>query len=215
MCACTPHHTQVRITLTETPELKVDACPGCHFTSCLCGNEAKTFMWNVTATRLGEVEQREEGRDLSASVGWSQCSYIDLSAARAQQCALVLPAGKVNVTVSGVAEDSHVLCDNRIAVTPSQGERDTVVKPLLVKVSHTSGWRTPEGSGLSPGTISKMLRGILAPSSWKQKGLLRHGDFPSCFPYLNYSFSICSQEVSCKRRPKTPFSVLQVWDKNP
>ncbi|XP_010131178.1 PREDICTED: alpha-2-macroglobulin-like protein 1, partial [Buceros rhinoceros silvestris] len=84
---------QVRITLTETPELKVDACPGCHFTSCLCANEAKTFMWNVTATRLG----------------------------------------KLNVTVSGVAEDSHVLCDNRIAVTPLQGERDTVIKPLLVK----------------------------------------------------------------------------------
>ena len=59
MCACTPHHAQVRITLTETPELKVDACPGCRFTSCLCANEAKTFVWNVTATRLGEVEQRD------------------------------------------------------------------------------------------------------------------------------------------------------------
>ncbi|XP_052646034.1 alpha-2-macroglobulin-like protein 1 isoform X1 [Harpia harpyja] len=84
---------QVRTTLTETPELKVDACPGCQFTSCLCTNEAKTFVWNVTATRLG----------------------------------------KVNVTVSSVAEDSHDLCDNRIAVTPLQGERDTVIKPLLVK----------------------------------------------------------------------------------
>lgn len=59
MCACTPHHTQVRTTLTETPELKVDACPGCQFTSCLCANEAKTFVWNVTATRLGEVKQRD------------------------------------------------------------------------------------------------------------------------------------------------------------
>ncbi|KAM6418037.1 alpha-2-macroglobulin-like protein 1 isoform 2-T2 [Pluvialis apricaria] len=84
---------QVHTTLTETPELKVDACPGCQFTSCLCYNEAKTFEWNVTATRLG----------------------------------------KVNVTVSSVAEDSHDLCDNRIAVTPLQGERDTVIKPLLVK----------------------------------------------------------------------------------
>ncbi|XP_029896597.1 alpha-2-macroglobulin-like protein 1 isoform X1 [Aquila chrysaetos chrysaetos] len=84
---------QVRTTLTETPELKVDACPGCQFTSCLCANEAKTFVWNVTATRLG----------------------------------------KVNVTVSSVAEESHDLCDNRIAVTPLQGERDTVIKPLLVK----------------------------------------------------------------------------------
>ncbi|XP_065531588.1 alpha-2-macroglobulin-like protein 1 isoform X3 [Lathamus discolor] len=84
---------QVRTTLIETPELQVGACPGCQFTSCLCANEAKTFMWNVTATRLG----------------------------------------KVNVTVSSVAEDSHNLCDNRVTVTPLQGERDTVIKPLLVK----------------------------------------------------------------------------------
>ncbi|NXB72750.1 A2ML1 protein, partial [Donacobius atricapilla] len=45
---------QVHTTLMETPELKVDACPSCQFTSCLCANEAKTFVWNVTATRLEE-----------------------------------------------------------------------------------------------------------------------------------------------------------------
>ncbi|XP_065598357.1 alpha-2-macroglobulin-like protein 1 [Cyrtonyx montezumae] len=84
---------QVHTTLIETPELKVDACPGCQFTSCLCANEVKTFAWNVTATRLG----------------------------------------KVNVTVSSVAEESHNLCDNRVAVTPLQGKTDTVIKPLLVK----------------------------------------------------------------------------------
>ncbi|NWY28877.1 A2ML1 protein, partial [Pheucticus melanocephalus] len=50
---------QVHTTLTETPELKVDACPSCQFTSCLCANEAKTFVWNVTATKLGEAGQRE------------------------------------------------------------------------------------------------------------------------------------------------------------
>ncbi|NXL66195.1 A2ML1 protein, partial [Chordeiles acutipennis] len=72
---------QVRTTLTETPELEVDACPDCQFTSCLCANEAKTFEWNVTATKPGEAEQRDV---------W-------------------------------------------IAVTPLQGERDTVIKPLLVK----------------------------------------------------------------------------------
>ncbi|NXN90062.1 A2ML1 protein, partial [Bombycilla garrulus] len=74
---------QVRTTLTETPELKVDTCPGCQFTSCLCANTAKTFEWNVMATRL---------------------------------------------------EESHSLCGNRIAVTPLQGARDTVIKLLLVKV---------------------------------------------------------------------------------
>ncbi|XP_008940883.1 PREDICTED: alpha-2-macroglobulin-like protein 1, partial [Merops nubicus] len=84
---------QVHTTLTETPELQVEPCPGCQFTSCLCANEAKTFVWNVTATSLGQV----------------------------------------NVTVSSVAEESHSLCGNRVAVTPSQGETDTVIKPLLVK----------------------------------------------------------------------------------
>ncbi|NXD41996.1 A2ML1 protein, partial [Copsychus sechellarum] len=49
---------QVHTTLTETPELEVDACPRCQFSSCLCANEAKTFVWNVTATRLGEAGQR-------------------------------------------------------------------------------------------------------------------------------------------------------------
>ncbi|NWZ91880.1 A2ML1 protein, partial [Nesospiza acunhae] len=43
---------QVHTTLTETPELKVDACPSCQFTSCLCANEAKTFVWNVTSHSL-------------------------------------------------------------------------------------------------------------------------------------------------------------------
>ncbi|NWT28572.1 A2ML1 protein, partial [Cardinalis cardinalis] len=47
---------QVHTTLTETPELKVDACPSCQFTSCLCANEAKTFVWNVTATKLEESQ---------------------------------------------------------------------------------------------------------------------------------------------------------------
>ncbi|KAM9388180.1 alpha-2-macroglobulin-like protein 1 [Phaethornis superciliosus] len=84
---------QVHTTLVETPELKVDACPDCQFTTCLCANEAKTFEWNVTATKLG----------------------------------------KVNVTVSCMADDSNSLCGNRIAVKPLKGERDTVIKPLLVK----------------------------------------------------------------------------------
>ncbi|NXX21810.1 A2ML1 protein, partial [Podargus strigoides] len=50
---------QVHTSLTETPELKVEACPDCHVTRCLCANEAKTFEWKVTATKLGEVKQRD------------------------------------------------------------------------------------------------------------------------------------------------------------
>ncbi|NXE96203.1 A2ML1 protein, partial [Menura novaehollandiae] len=71
---------QIHTTLTETPELKVDASSSSQFTICLCANEAETFVWNVTATRLGEAGQRDV-----------------------------------------------------IAVTPLQGGRDAVIKPLLVK----------------------------------------------------------------------------------
>ncbi|NWH35493.1 A2ML1 protein, partial [Chloropsis hardwickii] len=46
---------QVHTALAETPELKVDACPSCQFSSCLCADEAKTFVWNVTATRLDKL----------------------------------------------------------------------------------------------------------------------------------------------------------------
>ncbi|KAM6309766.1 alpha-2-macroglobulin-like protein 1 [Podargus strigoides] len=93
---------QVHTSLTETPELKVETCPDCHVTRCLCANEAKTFEWKVTATKLG----------------------------------------KVNVTVSSVAEDTHDLCDNRVAVTPLRGERDTVIKPLFVKPGGVSQEKT-------------------------------------------------------------------------
>jgi len=118
----------------------------------------------------------------------------------------VLLAGKVNVTVSSVAEDSHNLCDNRVAVTPLQGKMDTVIKPLLVKVSQTTDG---EYLGTVYYPMKLLARGSL-DLSWKQTGLQRHGDFLSCLLFLNYSFSTCSQEAYYKRRPKTPFSVLQV-----
>ncbi|XP_053896163.1 alpha-2-macroglobulin-like protein 1 [Malaclemys terrapin pileata] len=84
---------QVHTSLAESPELQVESCSGCQYTSCLCANEAKTFSWNVTATKLG----------------------------------------KVNVTVSTEALESHDLCGNEITVTPPRGQTDTVIKSLLVK----------------------------------------------------------------------------------
>ncbi|XP_067387062.1 alpha-2-macroglobulin-like protein 1 [Emydura macquarii macquarii] len=45
----------VNTSLAECPELQVESCSDCQYTSCLCANEAKTFSWNVTATRLGKV----------------------------------------------------------------------------------------------------------------------------------------------------------------
>ncbi|OPJ69233.1 hypothetical protein AV530_012334 [Patagioenas fasciata monilis] len=59
---------KVCMALTETPELKVDACPECQFTSCLCANEAKTFEWNMTATRLDNTVSEEFPLMLPADV---------------------------------------------------------------------------------------------------------------------------------------------------
>lgn len=103
--------------------------------------------------------------------------HVWLSAASAQRRVPVLPAGRVNVTVSSVAEESHGLCGNRIAVTPVQGGRDTVIKSLLVKVGHISGWRTSGGRGLSLGAVTKMPRGSLTPS-WTSDKLAKAGRLP-------------------------------------
>ncbi|XP_074852369.1 alpha-2-macroglobulin-like protein 1 [Carettochelys insculpta] len=84
---------QVHTSLAESPELQVEPCSGCQYTSCLCSSEAKTFSWNVTATKLG----------------------------------------KVNVSVSTEAQETHELCGNQIAVTPPRGQTDTVIRTLRVK----------------------------------------------------------------------------------
>ncbi|XP_074858458.1 alpha-2-macroglobulin-like protein 1 [Carettochelys insculpta] len=47
---------RIQITLAKSEEYEVKLCTGCNYTSCLCGDEAKTYYWNVTATRLGEVK---------------------------------------------------------------------------------------------------------------------------------------------------------------
>lgn len=87
MCACTSNHAQVHTTLTETPELKVDACPSCQFTSCLCANEAKTFVWNVTATRLGEAGQRDVWQLVGGGVEFA-CVCMSGPNARTYSCLL-------------------------------------------------------------------------------------------------------------------------------
>nr|XP_006120000.1 alpha-2-macroglobulin-like protein 1 [Pelodiscus sinensis] len=60
---------QVNTSLAESPELRVESCPDCQYTSCLCAGEAKTFSWTVTATKLGKVNvsvstEAEEAHDL-------------------------------------------------------------------------------------------------------------------------------------------------------
>lgn len=52
------------------------------------------------------------------------CSYL-----------LALFSGNVNFTVSAEALASQELCGNEMAVVPSHGKKDTIIKPLLVEVS--------------------------------------------------------------------------------
>ncbi|KAM6475575.1 alpha-2-macroglobulin-like protein 1 [Liasis olivaceus] len=46
---------QIQITLYRSEDYEVQSCKGCKYTSCLCTNEAKTFSWNIKATKLGMV----------------------------------------------------------------------------------------------------------------------------------------------------------------
>ncbi|XP_044855601.1 alpha-2-macroglobulin-like protein 1 isoform X2 [Mauremys mutica] len=46
---------KVRVTLAESAQFQVQAGEDGAYTSCLCADERKTFLWEVTATSLGEV----------------------------------------------------------------------------------------------------------------------------------------------------------------
>ncbi|XP_006032701.1 alpha-2-macroglobulin-like protein 1 isoform X3 [Alligator sinensis] len=49
------HCMRIQVILDETEEYEVEPCKGCKYTRCLCMDEAKTYSWNVIATKLGEV----------------------------------------------------------------------------------------------------------------------------------------------------------------
>ncbi|XP_073541257.1 alpha-2-macroglobulin-like protein 1 isoform X2 [Phyllobates terribilis] len=84
---------KVQTTLLPSPELELEACPECQYSSCLCADESKIFRWNVKAAKLGEV----------------------------------------NITVRTEAVNTPDLCNNEVPLVPTQGNVDTVIKPLIVK----------------------------------------------------------------------------------
>ncbi|KAM5140420.1 alpha-2-macroglobulin-like [Mantella aurantiaca] len=49
------HCIKVQIDLLPALELEQELCSNCQYSSCLCAEESKTFYWNVTASRLGDV----------------------------------------------------------------------------------------------------------------------------------------------------------------
>uniref|UniRef100_A0A669QP53 Alpha-2-macroglobulin like 1 n=1 Tax=Phasianus colchicus TaxID=9054 RepID=A0A669QP53_PHACC len=44
---------KIQMTMEEFPHFQLKSCEGCVYSSCLCAGELKTFLWNVTAERLG------------------------------------------------------------------------------------------------------------------------------------------------------------------
>ncbi|XP_073541261.1 pregnancy zone protein-like isoform X2 [Phyllobates terribilis] len=46
---------KVQTTLQTTDELVETHCADCEYNSCICGDESKTFYWNLKASKLGEV----------------------------------------------------------------------------------------------------------------------------------------------------------------
>ncbi|POI35095.1 hypothetical protein CIB84_001153 [Bambusicola thoracicus] len=51
---------KIQVTMEEFPQFQLKSCEGCVYSSCLCAGEVKTFLWSVTAERLGE-EKKEVG----------------------------------------------------------------------------------------------------------------------------------------------------------
>ncbi|KYO44645.1 hypothetical protein Y1Q_0010454 [Alligator mississippiensis] len=50
-----PKCIMIQVTLAESSNYQLELCKSCLYTTCLCGNEAKTFQWEVTPTYLGLV----------------------------------------------------------------------------------------------------------------------------------------------------------------
>ncbi|NWZ38422.1 A2ML1 protein, partial [Brachypodius atriceps] len=46
---------QIQVALAKSPDFQVEPCQTCRDKECLCAEESKTFMWNVTAVQLGTL----------------------------------------------------------------------------------------------------------------------------------------------------------------
>ncbi|KAM6292751.1 alpha-2-macroglobulin-like protein 1 [Porphyrio hochstetteri] len=62
---------QVHVALARSSDFQVELCRTCRDRECLCAEEAKTFMWNVTAVQLGtlNVTVRIEALDSTSRCG--------------------------------------------------------------------------------------------------------------------------------------------------
>ncbi|KAM4906016.1 alpha-2-macroglobulin-like protein 1 [Sylvia borin] len=62
---------QIQVALTKSSDFQVEPCQTCRDKECLCAEESKTFMWNVTAVQLGtlNISVRTEVLDSTSRCG--------------------------------------------------------------------------------------------------------------------------------------------------
>ncbi|NWW68799.1 A2ML1 protein, partial [Ifrita kowaldi] len=62
---------QIHVALAKSSDFQVEPCQTCRDKECLCAEESKTFMWNVTAVQLGtlNVTVRTEVLDTTSRCG--------------------------------------------------------------------------------------------------------------------------------------------------
>ncbi|NXA85939.1 A2ML1 protein, partial [Melanocharis versteri] len=62
---------QIQVALAKSSDFQVEPCQTCRDKECLCAEESKTFMWNVTAVQLGtlNITVRTEVLDTTSRCG--------------------------------------------------------------------------------------------------------------------------------------------------
>ncbi|XP_068037840.1 alpha-2-macroglobulin-like protein 1 [Anomalospiza imberbis] len=62
---------QIQVALAKSSDFQVEPCQTCRDKECLCAEESKTFMWNVTAVQLGtlNISVRAEVLDTTSRCG--------------------------------------------------------------------------------------------------------------------------------------------------
>ncbi|NXV09330.1 A2ML1 protein, partial [Cettia cetti] len=62
---------QIQVALAKSSDFQVEPCQTCRDKECLCAEESKTFMWNVTAIQLGNlnISVRTEVLDTTSRCG--------------------------------------------------------------------------------------------------------------------------------------------------
>ncbi|KAJ7419868.1 alpha-2-macroglobulin-like protein 1 [Willisornis vidua] len=63
-----PQCIQIHVALDKSSEFQVEPCRTCRDKECLCAEESKTFMWNVTAVQLGNMAEESVSLHLPDNV---------------------------------------------------------------------------------------------------------------------------------------------------